>query len=269
MTIDRHALYEAAVQSVDFELDFMSRTYSRRNHREARSFREDFCATAAMATAFAARSPDNIAYGVDIDANTLAWARRRRLAHAGETATRVHLTRADVRRTPRRRVDIACALNFSWWVFHQRSELLAYLRAARAGLRPHGILFMDALGGARSEKPLVEKRRVRDRSTPEGRHIPPFTYIWEQVRVDAISRNFVAHIHFEFDNGSRMTRAFTYDWRLWTLIELRELAAEAGFTDFEVWSEGWDKNGRMDGKMQKRTFIDNEDGWTASCALYT
>ena len=50
---DRHALYEVAVQGVDWDLDFLERLYRARNGREARVFREDFCSTAALATAWA------------------------------------------------------------------------------------------------------------------------------------------------------------------------------------------------------------------------
>ena len=45
---DRHALYEVAVQGVDWDLDFLERLYRARNGREARVFREDFCSTAAL-----------------------------------------------------------------------------------------------------------------------------------------------------------------------------------------------------------------------------
>jgi len=58
-TLDRHALYEVAVQGVDWDLDFLERVWRYRHPgREPKLFREDFCSTAALATAWARRGPD-------------------------------------------------------------------------------------------------------------------------------------------------------------------------------------------------------------------
>ncbi len=39
----------------------------------------------------------------------------------------------------------------------------------------------------------------------------------------------LCHIDFKFEDGSVQKRAFSYDWRLWILPEIREVLAEAGF----------------------------------------
>ena len=49
---DRHALYEAAVQGVEYDLDFFQRVHRALNGRAFTRFREDFCGTAAMACAW-------------------------------------------------------------------------------------------------------------------------------------------------------------------------------------------------------------------------
>src|SRR5439155_6376077 len=97
-------------------------------------------------------------------------------------ASRVHLVRGDVRRAAPPRVDVACALNFSWWVFHERADLLRYLRAARAGLAPGGVLVLNLFGGARAERALVERTRKRAENAPDGTPLPGFTYVWEHAR---------------------------------------------------------------------------------------
>ena len=132
---DRHALYEVAVQGVDWDLDFLDRVWRYRHPGQSpRLFREDFCSTAALATAWVLRGRDREAWGVDHDPEPLAWARDHRLKYVRDAAARVHLVRGDVRQPRRPLVDVACALNFSWWVFHERAELVRYLRAARAGI---------------------------------------------------------------------------------------------------------------------------------------
>jgi len=265
---DRHALYEVAVQGPDWDLDFIARAYRRRNGREALTLREDFCSTAALATAWAMRSARHRAWAVDLDPEPLAWARLHRLPWVGEAATRVTLVRADVRKAQRPAVDAACALNFSWWVFHRRADLLAYLRAARAGLSPGGVLVLNAFGGTRGERPLRERTRKRAANGPDGEPVPAFTYVWEQAKVDALARRLLAYIHFEFADAPPLKRAFTYDWRMWTLPELREAALEAGFRGFEVWSEGWDARRRTHtGVLHRRARLDNDDCWIAYAVL--
>lgn len=266
---DRHALYEVAVQGVDWDLDFLARLYRARHGREARLFREDFCSTAALATAWAQRDPANRAWAVDLDPEPLAWARRHRLPFARGTAGRVTLERGDVRRVRRPLVHVTCALNFSWWVFHERADLLAYLRAARASLAKGGILVLNAFGGGKAERPLVERTRKRAGNGPDGEPVPAFTYVWEQKRFEPIGRRLLAHIHFELRDGTKLPKAFTYDWRMYTLPELRDAALEAGFRDFEVWSEGWDAGARTHtGRLHRRARLDNDDCWIAYCAAY-
>ncbi len=266
---DRHAFYEVAVQGPDWDLDFLERAYRRRNVREPVTFREDFCSTAALAAAWAQRGPQRRAWAVDLDPEPLGWARRHRLPWLREAAGRVRLVRADVRRPQKPRVDVACALNFSWWVFHRRADLLAYLRAAHAGLAEGGVLVLNLFGGAPAERTLVERTRKRASNAPDGTPVPAFTYVWEQARFNAIDRRLLAWIHFELPDAPRMARAFTYDWRMWTLPELREAALEAGFRDVEVWSEGWDAHRRTHtGTLHRRTQLDNEDCWIAYCAAY-
>ena len=231
---DRHAFYEVAVQGPDWDLDFIDRLFRARNGRDPVTFREDFCSTAALATAWAQRGPRHRAWAVDLDPEPLAWARLHRLPYVREVAGRVKLVRADVRVPQSPRVDVACALNFSWWVFHQRKDLVAYLRAARAGLKDGGVLVLNAFGGVRAERPLVERTRKRASNGPDGSVVPAFTYVWQQASFNAVSRRLLAWIHFEPRDGAKLTRAFVYDWRMWTLPELREAVLEAGFRDFEV-----------------------------------
>jgi hypothetical protein len=261
---DRHAFYEVAVQGPEWDIDFLERAFRSHNDREPRTFREDFCSTAALATAWAQRGPERHAWAVDLDPEPLAWASAHRLPWVREAAKRVKLVRADVRRPQRPRVDIACALNFSWWVFHERADLLAYLRAARAGLVDGGVLVLNAFGGARAERTLIERTRKRASSAPDGTIVPRFTYVWQQGRFNALDRRLLAWIHFEPERGPRMVRAFTYDWRMWTLPELREAARESGFRSFDVWTEGWDAARRTHtGTLHRRAKLDNDDCWIA------
>jgi hypothetical protein len=43
------------------------------------------------------------------------------------------------------------------------------------------------------------------------------------------------HLHFEFPDGSWLKSAFRYDFRLYTIMEIREAMMEAGFKRTHVW----------------------------------
>jgi SAM-dependent methyltransferase len=263
-TPDRHLLYTAAVQQVDLDLDHFTDIYRAAHRRGPTLLREDFCGTAALACAWAARGPTHRAWGVDLHAPTLAWARRRRLPHLGEAARRVTLIHRDARVVSRPRVDLITALNFSYWVFKTRGELRDYFTGARRSLRPGGMLVLDAFGGTEAQQALIERSSVRASRGPGGERVPPFTFVWEQASFNPVDHHLRCHIHFLLRDGRVMRRAFRYDWRMWTLPEIRELAAEAGFRAARVHLQDWDDAaGRALTSYSPRARFDNQAGWLA------
>jgi len=71
-------------------------------------------------------------------------------------------------------------------------------------------------------------------------------------------------IHFEFPDGSRMDRAFEYQWRLWTLPELQEILAEASFRRVQVYWEGTDPETEEGNGIYEPTRQGEADaGWIA------
>jgi len=88
-----------------------------------------------------------------------------------------------------------------------------------------------------------------------------FTYVWDQARFNPIDNRLLCHIHFAFTDGSRLDRAFSYDWRLWTLPEIQELLEECGFVKTTVYWQGFDAEGEADGKFKPATRADADAGW--------
>jgi len=50
---------------------------------------------------------------------------------------------------------------------------------------------------------------------------------------------------------------------MWSIPELRELMAEAGFKTTHVYTHGWTDDGEGDGIYKRVTHFDNEDAWIA------
>ncbi|MCG6896466.1 MAG: class I SAM-dependent methyltransferase [Thiocapsa sp.] len=255
---DRHHLYQLSVQNPWTEVDFVDRIYRLLRGRTATRLQEDFCGTAAVCCEWVRRRKRNRAWGVDLDPQVLEWGRRHNLAALNaDQQTRVALTQGDVRAVETATPDILLAMNFSYWLLRDRRSLRGYFTHARQTLAENGIFFLDAFGGYDAFRLLTEERRIRD---PDG---TTFTYAWEQAAYEPITGRLVCHIHFRFDDGSEWPRAFSYDWRLWTLPEIRELLAEAGFSRVMVYWQGWDADGKPDGVFVPAEAGEPDAGWIA------
>lgn len=261
-TADRHLLYEASVQSVDFELDLFRRIFRKKRGRAPRVLREDFCGTAAMAAAWVSRNAENRAIGVDLHGPTLDWAIRQNVPRLGDASSRLRLIHANVLDVDAPKVDLIAALNYSYWVFKDRDLLRRYFETARRSLRKDGILFVDAFGGTDAMVELTEKRRVKASRLHDGARLPGFTYVWEQVRFNPVNHDIVCRIHFKFKDGTWLRNAFNYHWRYWSLPEIQEVMREAGFRDIEVWLEGWDDDrDEANGIFRVRKNMEEMAGW--------
>lgn len=267
---DRHYLYTAAVQSVEADLDFFERVYRRRNGKRFESLCEDFCGTAALACEWVRRRAGNRSVGLDLHRPTLDWGRRRYLHALGDDAERVTLLERDVLSGERPRADVVAGLNFSYCIFKDRDTLRGYFRGVRRSLARGGVLVLDLFGGTEANCEDVEERRIPASVAFDGTRVPAFTYVWDQASFNVVDNGIRCHIHFKLRDGSHLKRAFSYDWRLWSIPEVRELLDEAGFADSEVYLEGWDDDeDDTDGIFRRRTRFPNQSGWVAYIVGYT
>jgi SAM-dependent methyltransferase len=249
-TADKYVLYEKSVQDPDYEIALFDKIY-RNNGRRPLDLREDFCGTALLCKRWVQGHPARVATGVDLDSEVLAWGRKHHIDPLGDEAKRVKLLRKDVLEPTRGKHDVIAALNFSYWVFKTRDVLRDYFRTARKRLADDGIFVIDAYGGWEAQEPMLEPRRI-----PGG-----FTYVWDQDGFDPITHDILNHIHFEFPDKTKLDRAFSYDWRFWTMPELQEVMREAGFGDVEVW---WDDTPDDDDPIyQPRRHVTNQPGWVS------
>ncbi|HKQ59077.1 MAG TPA: class I SAM-dependent methyltransferase, partial [Candidatus Eisenbacteria bacterium] len=99
---------------------------------------------------------------------------------------------------------------------------------------------------------------------PGGERIPAFHYTWEQSSFNPVDHRLRSHIHFRLAGGRTHRRAFSYDWRMWTLPELRELLEEAGFRDAWVYVQDWDDRAHQPlDTYSRRERFENQIGWLA------
>jgi SAM-dependent methyltransferase len=265
--VEPHSLYEAAVQNVEADVDFIERVWRKEHGGRPSLLREDFCGTASLAAHFASRGPENRAIGVDLDRATLDWGLAHRVSLLGDAASRVTLLQRDVRDPAETDLEVVTAFNFSYWIFRTRGEMRGYFESVRRSLRPGGMFFLDLYGGAAASEIVEERTAHPAQRDPDGTPLPAFTYVWDQASFNPIDHEFVCHIHFELGRGEKkrtLRKAFSYHWRLWTLPELRELLEEAGFSRSDVYVEGWDDEAdEPDGVFRLRRRFEDDGSWIA------
>lgn len=249
---DRHRLYEKSVQDTEAEFEYVDEAFRNLTGRAAKILREDFCGTANMCVEWVSRRKTNRAIGVDLDEEVLAWGREHNLSRLSEPEKqRVTLLQDNVLTADCGSVDVVLAMNFSYQFFKDRDSLRSYFARVRECLVDDGVLFIDSFGG------YDAYREMRERTKHKG-----FTYIWDQAKYNPINSEMRCYIHFNFPDGSRMKRAFTYDWRLWTLPELQELLTEAGFSEVKVYWQGTDEEtGEADGIFTPATEGEADPSW--------
>jgi hypothetical protein len=255
-TADKYTLYQDAVQDADHECRIFRRFYKEVNGKEPHILREDFCGTAAICCEWVKRSPKHESWGVDLDPEPLGWGKDHNLAPLKEAEkARVHLLEDDVRTAKTPKADVLAAQNYSFFLFKKRDELLSYFKTARGHVGPEGIMVMDMMGGPGAMQDDDENVRKIGKGV---------RYIWHEARFDPITNDALFHIHFKFKDGSRLYKAFTYDWRLWSIPEVRELLAEAGFKESFVYWEGTDaETGEGNGVFKRREKADADELWLA------
>jgi SAM-dependent methyltransferase len=183
---------------------------------------EDFSGSAALARAWVKLSPAHKAVAIDRDRAAL---------DAIPPTPRLTVRRQDVLEA-KGKVDIIAATNFPIGYWHTRGELLKYLRACRGRLKRGGVFVADLYGGPSAWR--VHRRSTSLKLEDGG----TLVYTWDQQSADGLTGKVRNAIHFRVQprNGRAVVHkdAFTYDWRLWSIPELRDAMDEAGFRVTEV-----------------------------------
>jgi len=231
---DKYQLYQRAVQSADQDVEFLYTTYQSIRNKKPQHFREDFCGTCLLSANWVKLDKKFTVEAYDIDSEPLKWGYQNNLLPLGDDISRVTQYKEDARNPSRKKPDVRCAQNFSYWVFKTRSEMLEYFIGVYKDLAEDGIFVVDLHGGPESIQEMEEETEMDDES---------FTYVWDQDSINPITSEATLHIHFRFPDGTEMTNAFTYNWRLWGLTELTEILYDAGFNKVECYWEGTDKDG--------------------------
>lgn len=260
---NKYELYEASVLDAPEDVKLFRKLYRDIFNKEPRVYREDFCGTFWHSAEWVKRHPENVAFALDIDDKPLEYGRTHHFNSLDEDQKkRLHIKRGNVLSGIRRKVDLITAMNFSYCCLKERPALLQYFTTARKNMGSRGLILLDVMGGAEMQKASVEKTKI-----DWGKAKPRLHYYWDQKNFNPIRNEAKFAIHFQLgDSKKQIKNVFTYDWRLWTLPELKDLMLEAGFKKTLVYWEGTDKNGEGNDIYRPRETANDNEVWIAYIA---
>ncbi len=250
---DKYKYYLDSVQSPDTDVEFIRGCYREARKRDPVTLREDFCGTFMISCEWTKLNPKFVAYGVDLDPEPVEYGRENYLPLLKpEQQSRVHIKLANVLDPGLAKVDVIAAMNFSHYIFKTREGLKMYFKNAYATLNRDGVFLVDCFGGTRCQE-------ANEETTDHGK----FKYYWDQASFDPVTYEAMFHIHFKPKGAKKIEKAFSYDWRMWTIPELREIMTEVGFTKTHVYWEGTTRKGEGDGKFKRAEVGEECEAWIA------
>lgn len=253
---DKYEFYNKAVQSADSDVVFLKDTYRELRKKDPKVMREDFCGTFALSCEWVKQNPKFEAIGVDLDPEPLEYGRHHYLPKLkNEEQKRIKLLEGNVLHWSLPMADIAIAMNFSYFVFKSREVMKKYFSNVHKSLKKDGVFVLDTFGGSLAQDANEEVTKHRN-----------FTYYWDQASFDPVTNRALFHIHFKPKGRRKVERVFTYDWRMWTIAELRDLLAEVGFKRTHVYWEGTTRKGEGDGVFTRTEKGEACDSWIAYIA---
>lgn len=235
---DKYELYSEAVQSVGNDVDFYLQAYReiRGAKKKPATLREDFCAAGLLCKEWITRGKNQKAVGLDLDEEPMQYGRENYLKDLPDDQKgRVLLIKKNVLDRNLPKANIIAAVNFSYFIFKTRDLLGRYFRSVQRSLKKEGLFIVDVFGGTQCTD------EIEDRTKKKG-----FTYYWEQKSFDPVSNEAQFAINFRYQ-GKKYKNVFTYDWRMWTIPEIRDLLIDSGFSKTYVFWEGTTRSGGGNG----------------------
>lgn len=253
ITMDlKYKFYEASVQNVGADIDFIDEEFKRFYNKKAMTLREDFCGTGALSCEWVKTAKKRQAFGVDLDVEPMKQGQKTHYKKLNEDQKkRMKYIEGDVLDKREFNTDIVCAFNFSYLILHKRADLLKYFKRVRKSLNKEGILYLDLFGGSECYAPICEETEYDDH-----------TYYWDLDRVDAIKNICDYYIHFkDHKTGIKYDKVFYYPFRMYSIPELVEVLEEAGFETVKTYWEKEDEDGEGSGEFYLSKSEENCDAW--------
>lgn len=246
--LSRYDLYRACVQDPPMMVRFVQAVHGG-DPAKPLALREDFSGPGSLSGEWVNLGKRHTAVAVDLDPEPLSHVRKH---------PRVKTRAMDVRAC-RDKADCVALFNFAVCELHERKELVGYFKHLAACLKKGGVVVMDIFGGLSACTPSVTRATRR---LPDG---SPVKYTWRTDAVHAATGMIECSMDFRLTSPSQRfarggkpeakaatdrtwPRAFSYNWRHWSIAELRDALADAGFGQVDLYDrlgDAVDSDGRL------------------------
>ena len=256
--INKYLYYENSVQTPEEHVRIFDHMFHEQRGRTAISLREDFCGTFLISNEWVKSHPERVSMGLDLDPEPLEYGRKNGFQKLKpQEKKRVSILQQDVTVPTKQKVDVIGAGNFSFYIFKERELLKKYFKSAYQSLNADGLFVLEMAGGPG----FIQTSREQKTYTVKG--IGRYTYYWDQKSYDPVNHHGNYAIHFRSPDGVMHRDIFTYDWRVWSIPELKDLIKECGFKDAVVYWEASDRQGNGTGEFLRMEEGDNAFSWIA------
>ncbi len=255
---NKYLYYENSVQTPEEHVNIFDRMFQELRGKLALSLREDFCGTYLISGEWVKSHPKRTSLGLDLDPEPLEYGRThgfKKLAPSEQK--RITILPQDVTIPTKRKFDVIGAGNFSFYIFKEREILKKYFKSALQSLNSDGIFVLEMAGGPG----FIASGKEQKTYTVKG--LGRYTYFWDQKSFDPINHHGNYAIHFRDADGVLHKNVFTYDWRVWSIPELKELMLECGFKKTVAYWEGTNRQGEGSGEYLRMEEGDNAFSWIA------
>jgi len=241
LPFDKYEFYKQAVQSPEEDVKFYRRVYRELcGGKDPVTLREDFCGTGAICCEWVKLNKNYKSCGLDLDQEPMNYGREHYIEKlTDQQKNRVVLIQKNVLTPGLPKADVAVAVNFSYFFFKKREVLKSYIENVYKSLNKDGLFVLDIFGGTQCTDAIEDKTRHGN-----------FTYYWDQKNFDPVTNEAYFEIHFKY-KGKKYTNVFNYDWRMWSIQEIREIMTEVGFSKTTVYWEGTNAQGRGNGIFKR------------------
>ena len=250
---DKYWYYNKSVQSADVDVVFFRDTYKEMRGRLPKTFREDFCGTFKLSCEWVKLDESFESVGIDLDQEPIDYGTKNYLPELKDNQqSRVRLQNANVLDSGLPKADVIAACNFSYQIFKERETLKNYFANCLKTLNDDGVFIMDIFGGSQCYEPNEEE------TEHDG-----FSYFWDQDSWDPVTNEAQFYIHFKRKGEKKRREVFSYDWRMYSIPELKDILKEAGFKNTYIYWEGTDDDGEGDGEFKRVTKGEDCESWIA------
>jgi hypothetical protein len=148
-----------------------------------------------------------------------------------------------------------------------------------ASLKDDGLFCLDVFGGINALQPDVRIKHLPSGNivrffpilkSPHPKGTAPYSsvhafvsqYTAEQKKFDVFTNVSRLTLSFKFPDGSKLKDVFFYDFRLWSLPELREALNDSGFKDVWIWFPEETEDDE-EPEYKETTSASNRENWIA------